>query len=84
MYGLNEFDIQILSPTQIYEQIQFKVMMNQIKDPNLNKILDTFCELKSIIKCIYKYNELKINLFIKINYKFDSQTVFFYFDSLEL
>ncbi len=87
MYGLNEIDIQFYTtsciPTQIFDRIHFKLMMNKIPNPNFDKIIGAFCGLRTIIKCIIQ--RAKSNLLIKIEYKFNTQTVFYdSFNSSEL
>lgn len=75
MYGSNEFDIQFVSQTKPFDQIHFKLMMNKIIDPDLNKIINTFCGLKTIFKCIV--DRVDGNALIKVEYKFDGQTIFY-------
>ncbi len=75
MYGLNEINIQVMSLTQIFEKIQFKLMMNQITNPDLNKIFRTFSGLDIIIKCIRDREE--INPLVKVEYKFDGKIMFY-------
>jgi hypothetical protein len=80
MYGLNEFDIQFLYESQVFDRIQFKLMMNQILNPDLNKIIYTFSELKTVIKCIL--NRLVGKKLIIIEYKFNGKMLFY--DCVEL
>ncbi len=87
MYGLNEIDIQLYTISdislQMFDRIHLKLMMNKITDPNLDKIIDTFCGLRTTIKCITQ--RAKNNLLIKIEYKFNFQIIFYnYFISSEL
>jgi hypothetical protein len=85
MYGLNEIDIQFYttSPIQMFDRIHFKLMINKITDPNFDKIIDAFCGLRTILKCIIQRE--KNNLLIKIEYKFNTQIVFYNsFNSSEL
>jgi hypothetical protein len=74
MYGLNEFDIQFLCESKIFNRIKFKLMMNQILNPDFKKIINKFCELKSVLKCIEERCIQK--LVIRVEYKFDGQILF--------
>ncbi len=74
MYGSNEFNIQVIFVKDIYERIQFKLMMNKIIEPDFNKILNTFPGLTTILKCT-SYR-IKKKLVVKIEYKFNNEIIF--------